>query len=421
MFLRDFEAGTLLKKYKADKPYEFKKCRIPRWDLVDTSKIMSLNVQVSRGCPYKCDFCIVPEMYGHKMRYRDIDNVIEEIKSLPLKKIFFADDNLTFNKKYARELTRRLKPLNILWTCQSTIEIAQDDELLKSMADSGCISILIGFESLNVSSLNETNKGHNTKESYEQVIAKIHSFGIHVFGSFMIGFDADTKADLDDIYNFILDNAIPFSAISIVSAAPGTKLYQRMEEQGRLLDIPPRFITGILPTFQHNHFSLIELLDVYFETIEKLYSFENLYTMGMALFGTGKFTNMSGSEVSFFEKLKTTLIMLKSYLATSNPSKRRLFLELFKMHRERRVGINEIVIFLLSMEGFSRYFETMQNDLPALREYLKEIDKGPYFTQKRAPLCGSGDHPTLVPLHELPIETPLLQSAKSAASECASA
>lgn len=101
--LKDFENGRIKKIYKAEKPYEFKILPKPRWNLYKMVKNLNyISVQVSRGCPYNCEFCIVSKLFGQKQRYRDMDNVIEELKSLPLKRIFFVDDNLTFNKKYMR-------------------------------------------------------------------------------------------------------------------------------------------------------------------------------------------------------------------------------------------------------------------------------------------------------------------------------
>jgi radical SAM superfamily enzyme YgiQ (UPF0313 family) len=101
--LEDFEKGTLQKIYECKTPADFILKAKPRWDLIDTTKIISLSVQTSRGCPFRCEFCMVTKMFGRKIRHRDVDDVIEEIKSLPFRRILFVDDNLTINRKYARE------------------------------------------------------------------------------------------------------------------------------------------------------------------------------------------------------------------------------------------------------------------------------------------------------------------------------
>jgi radical SAM superfamily enzyme YgiQ (UPF0313 family) len=123
--LADFEAGGLRKTYTAEHKDEFTTAPIPRWDLIDTSKVVCIPIEVSRGCPYNCEFCLVTKMFGRRMRYRDIDNVMAEIAASPLRSILFVDDNLTVNKTYARELMRRLKPLGISWTCQASLELAK--------------------------------------------------------------------------------------------------------------------------------------------------------------------------------------------------------------------------------------------------------------------------------------------------------
>jgi len=376
-FLDDFERGEVRPKYRSDGFCDFATSPIPRWDLVDTERLLLLNVEVSRGCPYDCEFCVVPEMYGRRMRYRDIDNVVAEIESLPLKRILFVDDNLTFNKRYAAELVARLKGRGLSWACQSSIEIAHHDDLLREMAESGCISILVGFESLNAASLEETGKRHNTISEYETVIAKIHAHGIHVFASFMIGFDSDTPDDLDRIFEFILKNNLPFSALSILGVAPGTRVYERMRAEGRLIDIPPRYVNGVLPTMRYNHFSLVEMLDRYYETASRVYDFDNVRKMGLELFSNGAFNHLQ-EDVGTLEKIKTTAILVKRYLFTRDRAKRTLFRELFAMHRKGIIGINEIVIFLLSMEGFHEFFEKAREYLPEVRAELAVIDPGSY-------------------------------------------
>ena len=133
----------------------------PRWDLVNLNRIFQIAIQVSRGCPFNCDFCLVSKNFGRKMRYREISNVVEELKAAPSKYFFFVDDNLTINKKYAKELMKAIIPLKISWGCMCSIDIATDDELLQLMADAGCFNILVGFESLNPDSLDASNKHHN--------------------------------------------------------------------------------------------------------------------------------------------------------------------------------------------------------------------------------------------------------------------
>ncbi|MCX6282985.1 MAG: radical SAM protein [Bacteroidetes bacterium] len=159
--LADFEKGEIKQVYESSALTEYHRQKPPRWDLVSMKKIFQVAVQVSRGCPFNCDFCLVSRIFGRKMRYREIDNVVEEIMAAPSKYFFFVDDNLTINKRYAKELMKAIKPLNISWGCMCSLDVATDDELLRLMADAGCFNILVGFESLNPGSLDETQKHHN--------------------------------------------------------------------------------------------------------------------------------------------------------------------------------------------------------------------------------------------------------------------
>ena len=153
-------------------------------------------------------------MFGKNHRARDVDDVIKEIKSLPTKRIFFVDDNLTFNKKYIKELIKKLKPLNVSWACQASIEIGDDIKLLKDMSESGCLSILIGFESLNPESIKETHKYQNKVKDYEKKVKNIHDAGIYVTASFAVGFDSDKLDMYDRIFEFTSKKSSPLFDLS---------------------------------------------------------------------------------------------------------------------------------------------------------------------------------------------------------------
>ena len=210
--LADFENGRMRSLYTSDYITPYKTQKPPRWDLVNMDKVFQVGLQASRGCPFNCDFCIVSKMFGRKMRYREIGNVVEEIKAAPSNYFFFVDDNLTINKRFAKELMRALIPLKISWGCMASIDVATDDELLGLMAEAGCFNILIGFESLNPESLDETGKHHNKAATiYEPAIKKIHSFGIQINASFVVGFDNDTLSEFDNIFDFTMRTACRMS------------------------------------------------------------------------------------------------------------------------------------------------------------------------------------------------------------------
>ena len=231
----------------------------PRWDLVRTRAVMALGVQASRGCPYGCEFCLVRHIFGPKQRYRDLDNLVEEIRSAGGRAIFvatntdhitFVDDNLTSNKPYARELMRRLKPLKVSWMCQASLDVCEDEGLLKAMSAAGCTSMLLGIESLNPESLKETRKLQNRVERYAEGIRRVHRQGIHVIA-----------------------NQVSLIMLNILTATPGTDLFRRMEQTGRLSVIDPDLLNGMYPTLRFRNMSQTEVFERYFHTLERMFDY----------------------------------------------------------------------------------------------------------------------------------------------------
>ncbi|MBI4647947.1 MAG: B12-binding domain-containing radical SAM protein [Bacteroidia bacterium] len=314
--LHDFETKILKKIYQSQQQFDFENTPVPRWDLLDTSQLMAFPVEASRGCPYNCRFCLTTKMFGNKQRYKDIDNVIEEIDQLPEKRMMFTDDNLTYNKEYALELMKRLKPLNAAWTCQSSIEIAEHDYLLKAMAEAGCNNIIIGFESLNPNSLAQVKKFHNKVEKYEAAIDKIHSCGIYVAASMIIGFDSDNLNDIDLIRDFILRNNIFHAQISLLDAINGTELYFQMKNENRLLNINKEYKCGIFPSLKYKNFTSMEIFDKYFFLSEQIKSYENVTQMAVRIFNKYRFTNAMDTKIGFLTKFKTSFVIIKNYLLT---------------------------------------------------------------------------------------------------------
>ncbi len=379
--LADFERGELKSSYQAEAVCEFRSSPRPRWDLIDTDKILALGVQISRGCPFRCEFCLVTKMQGNRMRYREIDDVIAEIESLPSKILFFVDDNLTMNKKYAMELMDRLEPLNLSWTCQASIDVSKDPVLLDKMAKAGCQYILVGFESVNPDCLVETRKLHNKADDYKQAIDRIHAAGIQIIGAFIIGFDHDTLDEFDHIEAFSREVNLPLVMINVLGIAPGTDIYERMEKEGRLYGTPTVMAAGMFPPFRYMNMSHVDIFDRYVETLERMYSFEQIGEKALNLFSNGAFQytfDDPNAGVAF--KAKATAMLIRSYLLTGDKHKRKLFLELMKLVRQKKISPNIAIIFLVSMEGFHRHVKQLRADWATLREEIVQNDRGAWDT-----------------------------------------
>jgi uncharacterized radical SAM superfamily protein len=377
--LTDFEAGRLGKTYTAPSRPAFTASPVPRWDLVATGKVMALGVQVSRGCPYKCDFCLVRNLFGERQRYRDVDNVIDEIKSLPKKQITFVDDNLTANKPYARELMKRLRPLKVSWMCQASLDVAADEQLLRDMADAGCTSILIGFESVNPSCLQETHKFHNRISRYEDAVNRIHRVGIHVVGSFIVGFEADDLDAFDRVFEFTERNNISYIMLNVLTAYPGTDLYARMSEAGRTTDIDPDLLNGIFPTMQYRTMSQVGLFHKYFETLEKMFDFRQVRRKIIPVLSTGAFTKFNEGEIGSREKFLSVVHLLKKCVLTRDKGARQLFYALFGLVVRGKTPPGVAVEFLLFVLSFHGYLEYTKVHRDEILEKIKALDKGPFI------------------------------------------
>lgn len=369
--LADFEAGEMQKTYTTELKCEFKNPPKPRWDLVSTNKIFQSAVQATRGCPFNCHFCLVSNLFGRKMRYRNLENVIEEIKTSPSKWIFFVDDNFTINKKYALKLIQKIKPLGISWACQSSIDVAEDEELLKEMAESGCYNILIGFESLNSESLEESNKIHNKKAiNYKKAVSTIHKYGIHINASFVVGFDSDTLKEFDNIYDFTLETGLGNVNLHTLSAVPGTRLYDKMKEQHRLTNLSPDLGVGFLPNLNYLNMSRIELFDKYMETIIKLYSWDTLNEKAKILFQNGAF-NLSVSDVSYLLKIKMVGVIIFEFIFTFNKEKRELFKTIFNFMNKKLLSKDKGFSFLIYMLGVNRHIKMHKKRLDEYRAVIE--------------------------------------------------
>lgn len=234
VFLRDCVAGRPERKYVSD---EAKPLAAFEDDpLVYRHRYYGIGIcQISRGCKFDCDFCSIKTMY-RCVRRKSADMVVEELKRAREKIIFFVDDNLFYDKASASELFEKIAPLKKKWACQISMDVARDDELLTKMKRAGCFLVLIGFESLNVPSLEEMHKAANMSVSdYGDVIRRIYRHGLLIYGTFVLGCDGDGADVFDKTYRFAVENKMAVTNFNPLIPMPGTKVYRRMEEQGRLI------------------------------------------------------------------------------------------------------------------------------------------------------------------------------------------
>jgi radical SAM superfamily enzyme YgiQ (UPF0313 family) len=194
-----------------------------------------IPVHYGRGCRFACDFCSIYSFYKARLRQRPLNEMISEIEQLNSRNIFFVDDNLFINKTVTKEFLKAIKPLNIDWGCQISIDVVKDLELVDLMADSGCFVSHIGLESLNRDNLAQMNKRWNLKYGdYGVLIKQIHDRGIMVYASFVMGYDQDTLDSFEIIVDFALENKLYLASFNPLTPMPGTRLYERFKKEERL-------------------------------------------------------------------------------------------------------------------------------------------------------------------------------------------
>jgi radical SAM superfamily enzyme YgiQ (UPF0313 family) len=193
-------------------------------------------VEFARGCNFKCDFCSITAFHGAGQNHRPPREVAAEMAEIKSRRFFIVDDNLVSQPAKARELCRELIPLSINWVGQASIHIAKDDELLELMVQSGCRGVLIGMESLDPRSLRDMGKEWNLAAgSFAESLARFREHGLAVYGTFVFGYDNDDAAAVERSVAFAREQKLFLAAFNHLIPFPGTPLYRRLEQEGRLI------------------------------------------------------------------------------------------------------------------------------------------------------------------------------------------
>lgn len=193
------------------------------------------SVVVSRGCRFKCSFCLVTPFFKPKMRYRPISDVIDEIKLSGANWLELHSDNLTADRDYAMELFKALKPLKIDWVGETTINIARDDELLQLAAESGLSYLLVGLETPSQSTLKAAGKGFVKIEEVKENIRKLHEYDIIVDSAMIFGFDEHDEHIFQDSLDFAKEIDLDVGHSVIMIPFPGSRLFDQLDKEGRIL------------------------------------------------------------------------------------------------------------------------------------------------------------------------------------------
>jgi radical SAM superfamily enzyme YgiQ (UPF0313 family) len=277
--LADFEAGFLQRKYAGSNDAPLTDYRIDRSIYKGKNYAPVELVQWGRGCRFSCDFCSIHSFYGTSIRTRPLDGLLAEIEALPAGRLlFFVDDNLFGRKSELLALLDAMTPMKRRWSCQISIDVARDETLLDRLAAAGCSFVLIGFESLNEESLKQMHKGwNNVSGSYLRVARALHARNIGIYGTFVFGYDADTKDSMERTVDFALESRLEIANFNPLTPTPGSALYDRLASERRLISpqwwLDPNYRYGDA-IFEPRGMRANELTEGVFEARRQFYSWK---------------------------------------------------------------------------------------------------------------------------------------------------
>ena len=246
LFLEDLRKGCAKHLYTTKERPNLSRTPVPMWSLVNTKKYATMSIQYSRGCPFDCEFCDIVVLNGNRPRTKTKDQILSELEALYNRgwreTVFLVDDNFIGNK---RKLKEEILPAMIKWQkdrkspfgfmAEASINLADDDELMKLMVKAGFDTVFIGIETTNEESLVECNKQQNRNRDLIASVKKIQNHGMQVQGGFILGFDNDPDSIFKSQSNFIQKSGIVTAMVGLLNAPSGTRLYQRLKRENRLV------------------------------------------------------------------------------------------------------------------------------------------------------------------------------------------
>lgn len=281
--VEDARAGRLRRVYRHAKRPPLDGLR-PRRSLFEGKRYLPLGlVEAGRGCHFRCDFCAIQSVFASTQTRRPTDDIlveIEEVRRRGRKLIFFVDDNITSNMAQAKDFFRDLASIKVRWVSQASINAAHDEDFLRLIRASGCQGLLIGFETLNEDTLRAMHKGFNTmRGGYDAALANLRRHGVRLYATFILGYDGDTPATVDTTLAFARKHAFYIVAFNHLTPFPGTPLYARLEQEGRLLYdrwwLDDRYRYGMVP-YQPTHMTPDEVRLGCIEARRKFYTWNGI-------------------------------------------------------------------------------------------------------------------------------------------------
>lgn len=306
-FLKDWQTGSLNRIYRTNEYANLSLTPVPDYHLLKINDYAFMNMQVSRGCPFNCDFCEITALLGHKVRMKSSKQVLEELDTLYKLNwrgpVAVVDDNFIGNKKVIKN---SILPDMITWmethkhpfkfNAQTSINLADDSQLLQMMRNAGFTSTFIGIETPVEESLQSCHKVQNENRDLLENVKQIQKAGLQVSGGFIVGFDSDTETVFQRQVDFIQKSGIVSAMVGLLNAPKNTQLYRQMEMENRLtVDATGSntdFTMNFVPKMNHR-----ELLEGYQYIINSIYKEKPYYKRIKELLKNYKPVNVGNNKI----------------------------------------------------------------------------------------------------------------------------
>jgi radical SAM superfamily enzyme YgiQ (UPF0313 family) len=286
-FLADLRLGAARPIYRDERWADLAQTPVPLWELIDVKKYAAMNLQYSRGCPFNCEFCDITTLFGRRTRSKELPQFLAELESLYLRgwrgAVFVVDDNFIGDRVKLKAVTlpalidwMEQKRYPFYFYTEASIDLADDPSLLELMCRAGFEEVFIGIETPNEEGLVETGKLQNKNRDLIACVRRIQRAGLQVHGGFIVGFDSDPPAIFEKQIRFIQESGIVTAMVGVLSALRGTRLYQRLEREGRLLGETSGDNTATDLNFVPR-MRLEQLLTGYRRILDTVYSPKNYY------------------------------------------------------------------------------------------------------------------------------------------------
>lgn len=382
-FLRELVAGGPQARYVQATLIDMRDSPVPRYELLHRGAYSTATIETSRGCPMACEFCEIPARLGQKARSKSLEQIMREVRAqhaLGADSIFFIDDHFIGNRGHVKRLLQALVEFQreigyaMYFTCQFTINLARDREMLELLHAARFRRVFVGIETPRKASLLAVNKRQNLAGDLLENVRTLQAYNITVWAGMIVGFDTDDQTVFDEQRAFLRDAAIPVVMLGLLQAIPGTRLHARMADAGRLREtelggVRGQFEALLVSNITPSGLSDEQLVRGYQQLVRDLYEYEPYAERLLASMARGRapLHDPKSSQLTV-HKLAVVARLLKHYLLTSESRRRRMFLRVvLETLRTRPADLETALMHLVVYKHLRAfYFQLSKLPLPMI-------------------------------------------------------